>query len=315
MARSPKPFRTGYLDELDGHKVFFAQFGNPQGDAIVILHGGPGAQSKPKHIKGYDLEKYHVITFDQRGCGKSEPAGKIEANAIGDLIHDMERLRTTLSLDRWFVAGGSWGATLALAYAEAHPERVRGLLLSSIFLAQDRDVEWAFTAGGGVERMFPDVWEERITFLSQYHTEPGNAAQQLLQRLTSSTLEEAKTLAAGVLNWEGNLMNAQEDVQYVAPDEVEESDIASVKIYLHYESNRYFLRPHQLVEDAVKISHIPAIIVHGRYDLLCPVDATWEIKKKLNHVEVLILPTSNHRLTAEGEIARKLAFAVFLNKQ
>lgn len=315
MATTPKPFNTGYLVEQDGHKVFFSQFGNPKGDALVILHGGPGSQSKPKQIKGYDLEKYHVITFDQRGCGKSEPAGKIESNTLTDLIQDMERLRTKLGIDRWFVAGGSWGATLALAYAQTHPDKVKGLLLSSIFLASPRDISWAFTLGGGIERLFPDVWEHRLDFLSQYQTDPANAAKVLLQKLESATPEQAKNISSGVSNWEGNLMNAQEDVQYTDPDEVEDSDIASTKVFLHYESNYFFLEPDQLVNNLEKIATIPTVIVHGRYDLLCPVEATWEVKKKLNNVEVLILPTSNHKLTAEGDIARKLAFNLFLNKQ
>ncbi len=315
MAITPKPFNTGYLDEQDGHKVFFSQFGNLKGDALVILHGGPGSQSKPKQIKGYDLEKYHIITFDQRGSGKSEPAGKLESNTLSDLIQDMERLRTKLSIDGWFVAGGSWGATLALAYAQAHPDKVKGLLLSSIFLASPRDISWAFTSGDGIERLFPDVWEHRLDFLSQYQIEPANAASVLLQKLKSATPEEAKNISAGVSNWEGNLMHAQEDVQYIAPDEVEESDIASTKVFLHYESNHYFLEPDQLINNLEKIATVPTVIVHGRYDLLCPVEATWKVKKKLNNVEVLILPTSNHKLTAEGDIARKLAFNLFLSKQ
>lgn len=315
MTITPKPFNTGYLDEQDGHKVFFSQFGNPKGDALVILHGGPGSQSKPKQIKGYDLEKYHIITFDQRGCGKSEPAGKLESNTLNDLIQDMERLRIKLSIDRWFVAGGSWGATLALAYAQIHSDKVKGLLLSSIFLASSRDVSWAFTSGGGIERLFPDVWERRMNFLSQYQTEPANAAKILLQKLESATSEEAKDISAGVSNWEENLMNAQEDVQYTTPDEVEDSAIASTKVFLHYESNHFFLEEDQLLKNLDRIAVIPTVIVHGRYDLLCPVEATWEVKKKLNNVDVLILPTSNHKLTAEGDIARKLAFTLFLNKQ
>lgn len=315
MAITPKPFNTGYLEEQDGHKVFFSEFGNPTGDAIVILHGGPGSQSKPKQIKGYDLEKYHVISFDQRGCGKSEPAGKIESNTLNDLIQDMERLSTKLSIDRWFVAGGSWGATLALAYAQTHTDKVKGLLLSSIFLASPRDVSWAFTSGGGIERLFPDVWEQRMDFLSHYQTDPANAAKELLEKLNSATPDDAKSISAGVSNWEGNLMNAQEDVHYIAPDEIEDRDIAATKIFLHYESNHFFLDQDQLVNNLDKIATIPTVIVHGRYDLLCPVEATWEVKKKLNKSQVLILPTSNHRLTAEGEIARKLAFNLFLNEQ
>jgi proline iminopeptidase len=315
LAITPQPFATGYLDELDGHKVFFTEYGNPTGQPIVILHGGPGSNSKPKQAKGYDLEKYHIITFDQRGCGKSEPAGKIESNTLPDLIQDMERLRIKLNLDRWFVAGGSWGSTLALAYAQAHPDRVRGLLLSSMFLARPTDVDWSFTASGGVERVFPDLWEQRLSFLAQFQAKPDNAAQVLLQKLLSATAEEAKIITAGVSNWENNLMSAQDDVQILSPAEIGDEDIASTKVYLHYESQHFFLETNQLLNGMTTISNIPTIIVHGRYDLLCPVEQTWEVKKRLNQVDVLILPTSNHQLTAEGEIARKLAFNLFLRQQ
>lgn len=314
MAINPKPFNTDYLEEQDGHKVYFSQYGNVNGEAILILHGGPGSQSKPRQAKGYDLEKYHIVTFDQRGCGKSEPAGKTEANTLQHLVADIERLRTRLKIDRLFVAGGSWGSTLALAYAQTHPKQVKGLLLSSVFLARKRDVDWAFTYEGGVERLFPDVWENHTEFLSQYQAKPSNRAKILLQKLKTATPDEAKNISAGVSNWENNLMYAQDDVQYVTDDEIEDSDIAATKVGLHYESNHYFLKPNQLVENMHKIKDIPTVIVHGRYDVLCPIEEMWVIQKLLTNVEFLILPTSNHRLTAEGEIARKLAFALFLNK-
>lgn len=315
MVTTPKPFNSGFLDEKYGHKMSFSQFGNPNGIALIILHGGPGSQSKANQVKGYDLEKYRIITFDQRGCGKSEPAGKVESNTLTDLIEDIERLREKLGIETWFVSGGSWGATLALAYAQAHPDRVEGLLLCSIFLARPRDVDWAFTSGGGIERLFPDVWERRLEFLKQYQVEPANAAKVLLEKLQSASSEDAKVICAGVANWEGNLMNAFEDVQYTSPEEVEESDIASTKIFLHYESNHFFLEPDQLVKNLGKIASVPTMIVHGRYDALCPLEETWEIQKRLTNVEVLILPTSNHKLTADGEIARKLAFRLFLQTQ
>lgn len=315
VPHTPKPFSTGLLPELDGHKVSFSQFGNTQGPAIVILHGGPGSQSKPKQVKGYDLTKYHVILFDQRGCGKSEPAGEINNNTLADLLGDMERLRTELHIDRWYIAGGSWGSTLALTYAQQHPDKVKGLLLSSVFLARPRDVDWAFTASDGIERLFPDVWEERAAFLKQFQAKPSNAAKVLLQILVSGTPETAKRIAAGVGNWENNLMNAQEDVQYLTADEIDDDDVAATKIFLHYESNHFFLAPNQLEQSLNQIATIPTIIVHGRYDLLCPIEALWVIQKQLPQAEVLLLPTSNHKLTAEGEIARKLAFTLFLAKQ
>jgi proline iminopeptidase len=315
MAYTHKPFNTGFLDEENGHKVFFSQYGNVNGPAIVCLHGGPGSKSKPKHVKSYDLEKYHVITFDQRGCGKSEPAGKIENNTTEDLVSDMERLRTKMNIDKWYVAGGSWGSTLALAYAQTHTDKVNGLLLNSVFLARPRDVDWAFSDNGGVQRLFPDVWDERTKFLKQYNADSKNAAQTLLKILESGSEEDMKHVAAGVSNWESNLMNSQEDIRYVTADDIDDVDIAETKIFLHYEANNFFLEPDQLIENMSRIANIPTVIVHGRYDVLCPVEGMWEIKKRLNNVELVILPSSNHKLTAEGEIARSLAFNFYLEKQ
>src|SRR3989344_5688255 len=162
MTMNPKPFNTGYLPERDGHKVYYAQYGNPKGEVIITLHGGPGSKSKPKYVKPYDLNKYQVITFDQRGCGQSLPSGEIKSNTIQDLVSDIERIRSKLNIKSWYVAGGSWGAALALAYAEKYADVVKGLLLSSVFLARPRDVKWAFTEGNGIERLFPDLWEKRL---------------------------------------------------------------------------------------------------------------------------------------------------------
>lgn len=311
---NPEPFNTNFLTEQDGHKIFYSQFGNPQGEAIVMFHGGPGSKSQPKNARFYDLSKYHVIMFDQRGCGKSLPAGEIKNNTLSHLIHDTERLREELKIQKWFVSGASWGATLALAYAEAHPENVKGLMLSSIFLARVRDIDWAFTKEGGVERLFPDLWEERQSFLNKYETTPKHSANDLLAKITSEKTEIVKDIVAGVISWEGNLMNAQEDLVIAKAEDMDDDDITAVKVFLHYESNQFFLSDNQLLNDLEKIQSIPTIIVHGRYDVLCPVEQAWDVKKGLNDVQIVILPTSNHKLTAEGELSRGLAFNQFLQE-
>lgn len=311
----PKPFNTGYLDEIDGHLVYYAEFGNPKGEGIVVLHGGPGSKSKPKHIKNYDLKRYRVITFDQRGCGKSTPAGEITHNTLQDLINDIERLRIKLKIEKWFVAGGSWGSTLALAYTQAHPENVKGLLLSSIFLARKRDIEWAFTQTGGISRFFPDLWERRLEFLNKYNAAPENAADVLLKRITEGRPDVINDIAAGISNWEGNLMDALEDLKLISPEDIEDEEIAATKIFLHYEKNNYFLKDGQLLTNLNRIKNIPAIIVHGRYDLLCPAEQAWDVYKSLADAEIIILPSSNHHLTAEGERAKALAFNNFLDRK
>lgn len=313
MTSNPIPFNSGYLQSSDGHSIFYSQFGNPHGQAIISIHGGPGSQSRPKQAKGYDLNKYHFITFDQRGCGKSEPLGEISNNTLTEIIADMEKIRIQLHIDKWFVAGGSWGSTVALAYAQAHSNQVAGLLLSSIWLAREVDSSWAFTQMDGVQKLFPDLWERRQSSFAKFNTPIENWPQVLLQKIQENNSESIE-IVANVMNWENNLMTAQEDIHYLSADEVNEKDIAATKIFLHYQANNFFLADNQILNNMDKIQHLPAIIVHGRYDILCPLDAAYAIHKAMPNSQLLVLPTSNHRLTAEGEIARKLAYKLFLNE-
>lgn len=312
---SPQPFHTDYLVEKDGHKVWFAQYGNSKGPTIIVCHGGPGSSSKPRHVNRYDLDKYHIIIFDQRGCGQSLPLGVTKNNTLPDLVKDMERLREFLSIDKWFVAGGSWGSTVALAYAEAYPEKVLGLLLSSIFLGRRQDVDWSFTKSGGVEKIFADLWQGRQQFLSKFGTDHTNAASVLLKKIESSDEATIREITAGVMNWENNLMSSLSNLNFIDQRDVKEENIAEVKIFLHYDSHDSFMTENQLLQNIAIIKDIPTIIVHGRYDLLCTFDQAWELHKNLPNSELVTLPSSNHRLTADGEIAKNMAFKYFLSKQ
>ncbi|MBI2175624.1 MAG: prolyl aminopeptidase [Parcubacteria group bacterium] len=302
------PFHEDFLPEKDGHRVYFAQYGNPKGEAIVSLHGGPGSKSKPKHVARYDLTRFQAITIDQRGCGKSEPLGELRENTTQKLIEDIERLRTYLGVEQWFVSGGSWGATLALIYAEAHPERVRGLLLGGIFLAFRDDEEWAFSKSGGVERLFPDVWEKRMEFLRKFRATPENAAEVLLGKMLSGGETAAKEIAAGVHNWEANLFSPANEMTYLTAEDIDEEKIASAKIFLHFEANNYFLEKEQILRDIGRIRSIPTVIVHGRYDVLCPLKNVWMLKKNLQNVNMFILPSSGHGFSAEGDMVREIVF-------
>lgn len=310
-----QPFHTDFLEEKDGHKVWFAQYGNPKGASIVVCHGGPGDKSKPKHVNRYDLVKYQVIAFDQRGCGQSLPLGETKNNTLSDLVSDMERLRVFLKIDKWFVAGGSWGSTVALSYAQSHAENVLGLLLSSIFLGRRQDVDWSFTKSGGIEKIFTDLWQSRSDFLTKFGAEIANSAGVLLEKINSSDEATIKEIVAGVMNWEGNLGSSQSGLAYIDPSDVKAEHIASVKLFLHYDSHDSFMKENQLIENIKTIKDIPTIIVHGRYDLLCTFDQAWELHKNLPKSEMVILPNSNHRLTADGEVARSMAFKYFLSSQ
>lgn len=309
---NPKPYNTGYLDEADGHEVYYAEYGNPEGVPVLTIHGGPGSKSKPKHVKGYELNKYRLIAFDQRGCGKSEPLGAIADNNVESILSDIERLRHKLEIDTWFVAGGSWGSTLALVYAQKYPDNVRGLLLSSVFLAREEDEAWAFTQESGVARMYPDLRKGYLDFLQSYQLKPTNAPKKFFELIQTGSEAEIKNIVAGVSNWEGNLLTSQSDLTYVDPDDIDDEAIAAVKIFLHYQANSFFLKPNQILQNMDKIKKIPTVIVHGRHDILCPVEQAWLVAEQLDNVETIILPTSNHKLTVEGGIAKSLAFNYFL---
>ena len=310
---NPKAFNEGVLEDQDGHCIYFAQYGNKNGEVIVSLHGGPGSQSKSKHVNVFDLEKYQVVMFDQRGCGNSTPQGSIVENTTHKLVADIERLRERIGVENWHVSGGSWGSTLALAYAETFPQRVKSLLLSAIFLADKTALDWAYSSSDGVAMLFSDVWNEREKQLDVYSTTAATAAKILLEKLVNSDVEEQKKITSILLNWEGNLMTSNTDVSYTYPEDVTDKDIASVKIYLHFELNNFFLEENQLLNNMQVIKDIPMVVVHGRHDILCPFKGAWDLHQKHLNSKLVALPQSNHKFSADGEIARKYIFAAFLS--
>jgi len=295
-------FNSGYLSKEDGHEIYFAEYGNPKGEIVLTLHGGPGSHHKPHHVECFDLTQYHIIAFDQRGCGQSKFKDVIKGNNTQKLISDIERLRQHLGIKSWFVAGSSWGSTLALSYAETYPKPVKGLLLRSIFLARKEDNDWAFGVGG-VSRLFPDLLDK---------TKSDFTPLELFRKIEHATLSERNHLITPVLNWEGNLLSSQTDLTFTKPSEVTDEHLNMVKISLHYLANNYFLKDNEILTNIHKIKNIPTIIVHGRYDILCPVDGAYTLSQNLKKSELIILPSSNHKLTADGLIAQKLAYKSFL---
>ena len=305
-----KPYKEGYLPEREGHEIYFACYGNPDGPAIVSVHGGPGGRSKISHVECFDLSTYSVVLFDQRGCGKSTPLGEIENNTTELLALDMEALREYLEIERWYVSGASWGSTLALIYAESFPSRVKGLFLSSIWLAREQDVAWSLTSDVGAATFFPDVWSERLSFLERYGASPDNAAAVLLEHLQGGDVATSKDIVAGVVNWETNLFSVTSDVKYSISENIEEDDIAWAKVFLHYEANNLFLSENQILDNIEFIKDIPTVIIHGRYDVVCPVNQAWELKNNLNNVDFVIAPSSGHSLSVE---ARKIRNVMYTN--
>ena len=310
---TPKPFAESYLPEQDGHRVYYAQYGNPDGPAIITCHGGPGSKSKPKHAACFDLGQYHVVCFDQRGCGQSEPVGEIANNTTQDLVADMERIRTELGIERWYVAGSSWGSTLALAYAETQPERVRGLLLSAIFLADERGEQWAFFGREGTARLFPDGRALLLESLAALHISgESNIAAELYKKFENGSDLERRKIIALFSNWDYNLLAPHLDKKFTEPEVVDESDFSSTRIFLHYQANQYFLSDNQILQQITSIKHIPACIVHGRIDILCPLEAAWRLHQALPQSTFVPLPETAHLYKGDGAVARYYAFAHFL---
>lgn len=310
---APKPFHEDFLQEENGHKVFYAQYGNKDGETIISCHGGPGSCSKSKHATNFDLNKYRVVLFDQRGCGKSEYIDQLSNNTTQNLIADMEKIRTSLGIDSWYVSGSSWGSTLSLSYAIAHPKRVKGLLLSAIFLGDTVSVDW-FSGNHGVAMMFRDVFEQVNQDLKQFGTALGES-RQINSLLHTSSAEDQRKLVATILNWEGNLFTSEKDVTYLSADDVTEQDITYAKVFMHYESNNFFISDQEILSNIDSIQDVPIIIAHGRHDILCPYDRAFELKKLHGNTKLVALPQSNHKISADGEIARKYIFESFLQEQ
>ncbi len=301
------------LEEQDGHVVSYTVWGNAQGPTILSFHGGPGSKSKPHHAERYDLGKYQVVLFDQRGCGESTPLGLLEHNTTEHLLADAERIREVLGIENWFVSGGSWGSTLSLLYALKYPSRTKGLLLSSVFLADADTVAWAMGQSGAAV-MMPDVWEKRMAFFKEFNIQLETQNDDLIRAYDAADLETQKRITAGIFNWEGNLFTPQATVTYTNPEDISANDIASARIFVHYERHSEFIPENYIHDNIQKIAEIPTVIVHGRYDILCPLQKAKVMAEKMKNCELVIATSSGHKLTAEGETIQFMAYDRFLER-
>jgi proline iminopeptidase len=288
--------RSGYLPVSGGHEIYYETHG--KGRPAVFLHGGPGGGMDKLVLKTYDLTKWSVTLFDQRGCGKSNPFGSLDHNTTWDLVEDIEALRTHLHIDAWFVCGGSWGTTLALAYAEAHPSRVTGLLLRGVCFCDDASFRWLYQAGGASE-IYPDSWKGFLSVLpKRLHTADWKTIMKYYQKKLQGS--DAQRYAAAWWGWE-------QSVSYFRPrkDDTPPKDaLALALLENHYFVNGCWLTKDQLVKGLSKLSHIPITIVHGRYDLVCPISASFAIRDVLPHTKILVTPDGGHGLREPGTFRR-----------
>jgi proline iminopeptidase len=289
------PFDRRMLDVGDGHRVYVEQCGNPQGIPVVVLHGGPGGGCSPAMRRYFDPAVWRIVLFDQRGCGRSRPHASVEANTSWHLVADIEHIRTTLGIPRWVVFGGSWGATLALLYAQAHADRAAYLILRGVFLMTSAELEWFY--GGGAGQFFPDQWDRFAAPIP--HEERGDMIAAYNRRLFSGDLSQETRFARTWAGWE----NALASIEHEGPPGESPADYARAfaRLENHYFINAGFLEHDGHILDQVPlIADIPATIVQGRYDMICPPMSAWKLAERWSRAELRIIPLAGHALSEPG---------------
>lgn len=286
-----EPFDSGFLNVDARHRMYYEQCGNPQGKPVVILHGGPGAGCGAKIRRFHDPRAYRIILLDQRGAGRSTPHADLVDNTTWTLVDDIEKLREHLGIDRWQVFGGSWGSTLALAYAEKHPERVCELVVRGIFLLRRWELEWFYQEG--CSRLFPDAWEKYLAPIPE--VERGDIISAYHRRLTSD-VESVRLEAAQAWSiWEASTSFLLQDEDFINSHQDAHFALSFARIENHYFVNGGFFEVEgQLLRDAYKLKGIPGVIVHGRYDVVCPIANAWDLHKVWPEAKLLISPASGH---------------------
>ena len=292
------PFAEGFLPDEDGHAVFFEVSGNPDGKPAVFLHGGPGGGCSPKQRGFFDPAVYKIIMFDQRGCGKSTPFASLEHNTTWHLVRDIERLREHLGVEKWLVFGGSWGSTLALAYAQAHAARVTALVLRGIFCLRKSELEFFYQ--NGASHLYPDAWETYVAPIPV--AERGDMMAAYRARLTSDDAATRDAAAVAWSVWEGVTSKLHPDADFAAHYSDPAFALAFARIENHYFVNAGFMREGQLLEAAEvdKIRHIPAVIVQGRYDLVCPATTAWALHRAWPEAAFKLVPDAGHSAFEPG---------------
>lgn len=290
-----EPFDRRMLDVGGGHSIYVEQSGARDGIPVVVLHGGPGGGCSPAMRRYFDPQKYRVVLFDQRGCGRSKPHASIEDNTTWHLVSDIEKIRSVLEIETWIVFGGSWGATLALIYAQNHPDPVRQLVLRGVFTMTQGELDWFY--GGGAGRFWPETWARFQGLIPE--TERSNMISAYNQRLFSGNRAEEVRYAKAWSAWENALATVQSSGH--GGDSPADYARAFARLENHYFMHGGFLGNDQYIYDNMpKISHIPGIIVQGRYDMICPPDAAHRLSKLWSKADLRIIPVAGHALSEPG---------------
>ncbi len=289
------PFDQRVVDMGDGHRIYVEQCGNPNGIPVVILHGGPGGGCSPAMRRYFNPDVYRVILFDQRGCGRSRPTASVENNTTWHLVADIERLRKLFDIEDWIVFGGSWGATLALIYAQTHPDRVNRLVLRGVFLATQAELDWFY--GGGAGKFWPEQWAKFTALLPEQEVDDAIAAYN--KRLFSGDRATEILYARAWSHWENALASIHTNGSVgESPGEYART---FARLENHYFTNKAFLEyDGQILDQMDRIAHIPGHIVQGRYDMICPPQAAWNLSERWPNAELKMVRQAGHALSEPG---------------
>ncbi len=294
-----EPFRTGRLKVSPIHEIYFEESGNPNGKPVVFLHGGPGGGTEPKHRRYFDPAAYRIVLLDQRGCGRSTPFASLDENTTWDLVADIEKVRIELAIEKWQVFGGSWGSTLALAYAETHSERVSELVLRGIFLIRKEEIRWFYQ--DGASWIYPDAWEAYVAHIPL--AERGDLVRAFHARLTSSDVAVQSAAAKVWSVWEGSTSCLIPNMELIARTGGDEFALAFARIESHYFVNDGWLtngRELLAPGNVAKLRSIPGVIVQGRYDVVCPAKSAWDLHRAWPEADLRIVPDAGHAAGERG---------------
>lgn len=292
-----EPYLTGMLRVSPIHELYYEESGNPQGQPVLFIHGGPGSGTEPNQRRFFDAKHYRIVLFDQRGAGRSRPHASVEENTTWDLVDDIEKLRKHLHIDRWLVFGGSWGSTLALAYAEKHPEHVTGLIVRGIYLLTHSEIDWFFRRGANV--IFPDAWESFRDFIPK--DEQGDLLAAYHRRLHGPDPKLQQLAAVAFARWEACCSRLILDQAVVARFAEGRFAYALSRIETHYCVHRgFFSHDGQLITDAHRLQDVPTVIIQGRYDLICPIESAWALHRALPQAAFHIVEDAGHSATELG---------------
>jgi len=284
------PFDSGHLNTNTSHQIYYEQVGNPKAPAVIFLHGGPGSGCNENHRRYFDPNKYRIILFDQRGSNRSTPNGGVDDNSTEDILNDIESIRKSLNIEQWLLFGGSWGATLALLYAEQFSAHVSGIILRGTFLARQCDFDWF--AKSGVNKIFPDYWQEFIAIFDA--TEKKNLLEALYQRVFSDDQAIQREAARAWALWAGRVVTHSFVEEYVLDADDDNKLINEARIEMHFAKNRYFISENQIMDNIAKIAVVPTIIIHGRKDLTCLPESSWLVHQALADSKLVIVADAGH---------------------